>query len=317
MEIVFDKGIYVPSLNLWLDSTRKKEFCVVSHAHSDHVARHNIPVMTSSTLKLLGEYYKKSDPIIIGYDQEVGYDKFSLTFYPAGHCLGSAQILITDKETGLRIVYTGDYKMSPSPVNEGSKVIPCDVLIIDATYGKIQYIFPEENKIIQDVVRILNSWLGDGYRPILEGWKLGKAQEILFHMLAQGFKVVVEESIYKICQIYEEEGVVFPGSYRLFTGLWETDEILLCPPNRVKKLDIQQVNGKRIMRLTGWAMDYKSGSRYGRTMVPYSDHADFKQLLNYVGQSGATKIYTVNGFQDLSKYLVNLGYESSHLGRSM
>ena len=99
-----------------------------------------------------------------------------------------------------------------------------------------------------------------------------------------------------------------------FEDSWNDDEILLCPPNRTKKLNVKDVKGKRVMRLTGWAIDYASGSAYGRTMMPYSDHADFKQLLNYVGQSGADEIYTVNGFPDLSEYLINLGYRSRHLG---
>ena len=313
MEIVFDKGIFIPGLDLWLDSTRKKEFCVVSHAHSDHVASHNVPVMTKGTFSLLKDYYRKSDPVVVDYGEEIEYSGFSLSFYPAGHCLGSAQILVKDKSTGLRVVYTGDYKMTPSPVNEDSSVIPCDVLVLDATYGKTQYIFPNESEIIQTVAEILNGWFLEGYRPILEGWKLGKAQEILFHMLNHGFKVVVEDSIFQICKVYESEGVQFPGNYRLFEGDWAADEILLCPPNRTKKLMVQHYNAKRIMRLTGWALDYASGTRYGRTMIPYSDHADFKQLLNYVGQSGASTIYTVNGFSELSGYLINLGYNASHL----
>tara|TARA_A100001037_G_scaffold304601_1_gene341897 strand:- start:23461 stop:24405 length:945 start_codon:yes stop_codon:yes gene_type:complete len=314
MDIVFEKGIQIPELELWLDSTRKKDVCVVSHAHSDHVARHVTPILTTGTFKLLSGYYAKSDPMVLDYEEEVRFDKYSLTLYPAGHCLGSAQILVTDHLNGTRIVYTGDYKMTPSPVNETSSVIPCDVLIIDSTYGKTRYIFPDESTIIQNATSTLTQWLEGGYRPIIEGWKLGKSQEILFHMLDNGFKVVVEESIYQICKIYESTGITFPGSYRCFEDSWNDDEILLCPPNRTKKLNVKDVKGKRVMRLTGWAIDYASGSAYGRTMMPYSDHADFKQLLNYVGQSGADEIYTVNGFPDLSEYLINLGYRSRHLG---
>ena len=269
--------------------------------------------MSKGTFSLLEDYYQKKNPTVIGFEEPLEYEKFSLSLYPAGHCLGSAQVLINAKETGCRILYTGDYKASPSPVNEPSSVIPCDVLVIDATYGKIQYIFPDESQIIQNVTDILGNWLRDGYRPILEGWKLGKAQEILFYLLQNGFKAVVEQSIFEICKIYESEGITFPGEYRRFEGEWDPDEILLCPPNRTKKLDLQNIHSKKIMRLTGWAMDYPSGTQYGRTMIPFSDHADFKQLLNYVGQSGAKKIYTVNGFCDLAKYLVNLGYDASHL----
>ena len=78
------------------------------------------------------------------------------------------------------------------------------MLVLDATYGKTQYIFPNESEIIQTVAEILNGWFLEGYRPILEGRKLGKAQEILFHMLNHGFKVVVEDSIFQIFIVDED-----------------------------------------------------------------------------------------------------------------
>ena len=63
----FRSGVYLPDLDLWMDSTRKREFSLISHAHSDHTARHNRPVLTRETANLLGDYLKKSDPILLTY----------------------------------------------------------------------------------------------------------------------------------------------------------------------------------------------------------------------------------------------------------
>jgi Cft2 family RNA processing exonuclease len=312
MEVTFDKGIYIPELDLWMDSTRKKSFCIVSHAHSDHVARHNTPVMSIDTYKLLEDYYRKSTPVILNYGEEVKYEKFSITLYPAGHCLGSSQIVINVHGTNETIVYTGDYKPNEGPVNVKSSVLECDTLILEATYGKQHYIFPDEKQIMDVASKSLNQWLESGYKPIVEGWKLGKSQEILFYLLDYGFDVVVEPSVYAICKVYESSGVVFPGNYRCFEGEWSPNEIFLCPPNRRKKLGLEGYPKKRIMRLTGWALDYQNSG----SMLPYSDHADFNQLLGYVLESKAKVIYTVNGFPELAEYLRKLNYKAVHLSDS-
>ena len=118
MLTVFDRGIYLPELDLWLDSLRKKDKCVVSHAHSDHVARHIEPILTPQSGLLLEEYYKKSIPIPLPYYQTYENGNHTITFYPAGHCLGSAQTLIQSLETGEKILYTGDFKTRFNPINK-------------------------------------------------------------------------------------------------------------------------------------------------------------------------------------------------------
>ena len=115
MDVIFDRGVYLPELDLWLDSLRKKEFGLISHAHSDHTARHNQPVLTPNTRLLLADYLKRSNPITLEYGELLDRGDYTLALYPAGHCLGSAQALVTSKATGERLLYTGDFKARSSP----------------------------------------------------------------------------------------------------------------------------------------------------------------------------------------------------------
>ena len=69
MQVVFERGVYLPEIDLWLDSLRKKDTSLISHAHSDHTARHLRPVLTPNTLLLLADYLKKSDPIPLSYHE--------------------------------------------------------------------------------------------------------------------------------------------------------------------------------------------------------------------------------------------------------
>ncbi len=315
MEVIFDRGVYLPELDLWLDSLRKREFGLISHAHSDHAARHERPVLTPNTRLLLSDYLKRSNPITLEYGEPLDRGDYTLTLYPAGHCLGSAQALITARGTGERLLYTGDFKARPSPINEPLTPVECDTLVIESTYGKPEYVFPLEDKVLDTAYRTLRMWLSKGERPVVQGWRLGKAQEIMHHLLAQGFELVVEESIYRVAEAYQEAGVEFPGAFSCLNGHWTEGQVLVCPPGRHKSSEMNLALGKRYMELTGWASG-KGNRRWGRrgdASLAYSDHADFNDLVAYVQKVSPKQVYTVNGFPDLAAHLRRLGHPALHL----
>ena len=315
MDVTFERGVYLPELDLWLDSLRKRDFGLISHAHSDHTARHAQPVLTPNTRLLLADYLKRSDPVTLQYGEPLDRGDYSLTLYPAGHCLGSAQALITNKWSGERLLYTGDFKVRPSPINEPLEPVECDTLVIESTYGKPEYVFPAEETVLESAYQTLRMWLSKGERPVVQGWRLGKAQEIMHHLLANGFELVVEESIYRVAEVYQEADVNFPGEFACLNGHWAEGQVLVCPPGFRKASEMNLALGKRYMELTGWASG-KGGRRWGRrgdASLAYSDHADFNDLVAYVEKVQPKQVYTVNGFPDLAAHLRAKGYPAVHL----
>ena len=320
MQVVFHRGVYLPELDLWMDSRRKRDSSFISHAHSDHISRHRVPVVTPNTALLLADYLKKSDTVTLGYHEPLETPEYTLTLYPAGHCLGSAQALVQSKATGERVLYTGDFKVQSSPTNEPLEPVPCDILIMEATYGRPQYTFPPQEQVLATAFNTLRTWLSRGEKPVVQGWTLGKSQEILHHLLAEGFDVVVEEGIYRVAQTYQEAGVTFPGNLRLFNGNggnWPDGHLLLCPPGKRGRVLFEGFRRLRIMELTGWAIDGRSHwGRRGDVTLPFSDHPDFNELVGYVRQVGAKHVYTVNGFPELAGHLRAMGYPAVHLDGS-
>ena len=314
MEVVFDRGVYLPDLDLWLDSRRRREMSVISHAHSDHTGRHQRPALTPNTLLLLSDYLKNSDPISLPYRQPLQCNGYTVTLYPAGHCLGSAQVLVQSDATGERVLYTGDIKIAPTPTNEPLEPVHCDTLILESTYGKPGYTFPPQEQALESAFRTLESWLEAGQRPVIQVWRLGKAQEVLHHLLDRGFEVMLEDTVAEVTQKYLAAGVTFPRGFDTFNGGWPDGKVLVCPPVRGDKLGLNEVRGKRFMELTGWAA--AGGHGWGRradASVPFSDHPDFNQLVAYVEQVGPKQVYTVNGFPHLAAHLRGLGYPAVHL----
>ncbi len=317
MQVVFDRGVYLPELDLWLDSLRKRDLGLISHAHSDHTARHSRPILTPNTRRLLGDYLKRSDPVTLEYHEPLDTPGYTLTLYPAGHCLGSAQALVESKSTGGRLLYTGDIKVRPSPTNEPIEAPACDTLVIESTYGQPRYVFPSQEDVLATAFRTLRNWLSKGERPVVQGYTLGKSQELLSHLLDEGFDVEVENSIFEKALVYQDAGIHFESQFRRFVGDWPEGSVLLCPPGRKSRDAVKGFRGVRTMELTGWALG--GGRHWGRrgdASLPYSDHPDFNELVEYVERVQPTQVYTINGFPDLAAHLRSEGYPAVHLARN-
>ena len=314
MEVVFDRGLYVPELDLWLDSTRKRDCSVISHAHSDHTARHRRPVVTPNTHLLLRDYLKNADPIVLAYGEPLETTDYSITLLPAGHCLGSAQTLVVSKKTGHRLLYTGDIKSRPSPTNEPLEPVHADTLVIESTYGRPEYVFPSEEQTLATACRTLRMWLARGERPVVLGWRLGKAQELLHHLLSDGIEVVTEPRIHEAVQVYREAGISFPGRATAFDGHWPEGAVALFPPGR-SVAALREYRNLRTMEMTGWAVaiDHRPWRRAADVSLPFSDHADYNDLLAYVETVNPERVYTVYGFPDLAAKLRSTGYPAVHL----
>ena len=146
------------------------------------------------------------------------------------------------------------------------------------------------------------------------GWRLGKAQELLHHLLSDGFEVVAEEGIYRAVEAYREAGVDFPGQVAAFNGHWPDGTVALFPPGKSARV----LNGyryQRTMELTGWAASdaRHHWRRPADASLPFSDHADFNDLLAYVETVKPERVYTVYGFPDLAAKLRAMGYPAVHL----
>ncbi len=313
VEVRFDRGVCLPELELWLDSRRRQDSGVISHAHSDHTARHHRPVVTPNTLLLLSDYLSKSSPTVLEYGEPLDTERYIMTMFPAGHCLGSAQVLVESKATGERLLYTGDFKTRPSPVNEPLQPVPCDILVMEATYGRPQYVFPPEEQVLQTAFNTLRLWLSQGYRPVVRAWRLGKAQEILYHLLREGFDVALEDGCCRVAEAYQQGNIEFPGNFRPLDGDWPEGQVVICPPGRSAARVLGAFRNQRVMGLTGWAQGGRGWGRSGDASLPFSDHADFNDLVGYVEQVQPRQVYTVNGFPELAAHLRTLGCPAVHL----
>ena len=133
--IEYDKALYIPALDLWLDATRVKDFSFVSHAHTDHATRHRRVLATPETLVLLEHRRGRTQAVTALFNQPLTLADHRVTLFPAGHILGSAQILIEGEQS---LVYTGDFKLRPGVCARPAEVKQCDILVMAVSYTHLR-----------------------------------------------------------------------------------------------------------------------------------------------------------------------------------
>ncbi|HEY5895629.1 MAG TPA: ATP-dependent DNA ligase, partial [Chthoniobacterales bacterium] len=295
IDVQFQRGVWLPEHDFWLDPQDGKDFAFISHAHFDHIAPHREVLFTPGTARLMGERLpgdRIEHPLPFGETTRLrGYD---VTLLPAGHIYGSAQIhLASEKGT---LLYTGDFKLRPGRSAEPAEWRCADILIMETTFGLPRYVFPPADEVLEQIRKFCYEALEEDCVPVLLGYSLGKAQEILASLADAGFSVMLHGAVYRMTQLYGETQVTFPEFHR-YQADAVSGKVLICPPNVSRSLMLRKIKNRRVAMLTGWAMDPGATYRYQCDAVfPLSDHADYADLLRYVDLVNPQRILTLHGF---------------------
>lgn len=291
----------VAGTSLHLDARRRAECAFVSHAHGDHLGRHDRAIATPATLALmrhrLGEpKRRKTDALPAAYRTPFGLGELTLELYPAGHVLGSAQLRVLHGDVALG--YTGDFCLEPTHAAEPAEVVPCDFLVMESTFGHPRYAFPPKEQVLAGVRKFVEDALSDGVTPVLLGYALGKAQEIEKWLADLGFQVRAHPTVHAVNRVYEAHGVELPGVRLLGAEGVTRDEVVVAPPHLAWSQALRSVRKRRTAVLTGWAVDGTRRFRGVDAAFPLSDHADYPALLRYARETGASRVFTVHGFEE-------------------
>ncbi len=290
-------GLHLSGTPLWMDARRKSELCFVSHAHSDHIGRHERVIATSATLRLMEHRLGKvKSALPVPYHRPFELGPLVLELLPAGHVLGSAQLRAVLPD-GTRVVYTGDLGLSPSLTAEPASIAECDVLVIESTFGHPRYSFPSREKTFDRLADWCRNAIARGLQPVVLAYALGKSQEAVAALTKRGLPVCAHPKIHDVCALYGELGT--PLEARRFDGTVLPGEVVLFPPQMARSSALTRLRRTSAV-LTGWALDGPVAQRrYGADVAfPISDHADFPQLLQYARATGASEVLTVHGFVD-------------------
>src|ERR1044072_4531358 len=295
IEVRYERGLYLPREDLWLDPWDAKRFAYVSHAHRDHIAPHQEIIVSQRTARLMQSRLPAGrTEHVLPFGERRTVHGVDLMLLPAGHIFGSAQcFLFAGNET---LLYTGDFKLRPGKSAEQAEWRKADTLIMETTFGLPRYRFPPVEQVIEQITAFCRETIDDGGVPVLLGYSLGKAQEILCSLDGAALTPMLHGSVYQMTRIYEQFGQSF-CKYLRYKPNDVAGKVLICPPSANHSQMLEKIGRKRVAMISGWAVDPNAIYRYQvDAAFALSDHADYNDLLRYVDLVKPRRVLTLHGF---------------------
>jgi putative mRNA 3-end processing factor len=282
------KGYYCSYGDFYIDPLMPVDTALISHAHGDHARPgHRRILATNTTTIFMQHRFTKQDLKsykVIAYNESFFLADVKITFFPAGHILGSAQILMEYKET--RYLYTGDYKLQDDATCEPLVFVKADVLITETTFANPNIVHPDQ-------VEEISKLTATNHNMMLGCYSLGKAQRLtyLLNVYCPEKVIYVHHNIAPIHRIYDTYGFV-PLKYEIYNRKVMKDgvnKIYLVPPLTFNSY----FRAKNVIRV--FASGWKRLQHNNDLSLYISDHVDWKDLLQCIEASNPREIWTVHG----------------------
>jgi len=267
----------------------------ITHAHYDHAkgfSFHDKKKYSTKETYNLAKTFKKTEIQnwkAMEKQKKVKIDELEIRAHNAGHVLGSVQYEVISPEGSL--VYTGDINPSDSFTAEAAEIVPCDILVIEATFGS-PCIFPSRKEIALKLCEWAEKSISCGKIPVFQTDPLGNAQELIciFNQLTK-IPVVTHPKITSINRIYESSGhklEFINAKSKEAEELSSSKKYVFIAP---KQPNMAQNDNFNVGYVSGWA------SRFSGERTPFllSDHADFYRLLEFVKEVKPKKVLTCHG----------------------
>jgi len=298
-------GLYCPPGDFYIDPTVPVERALITHGHSDHArAGHTAVMATGETLKIMAARYGEDfagTTQIARLGEMIDIGGVAVTFQPAGHVLGSAQIVV--ERDGLRIVASGDYKRRADPTCLPFVPVKCDIFITEATFALPVFRHPPAES---EIAKLLTSVAQFPERAHLVGaYSLGKAQRVIRMLRDAGYDrpIYLHGSMEKLCRLYEAEGVALgplaPATLSAGNRGDFADAVIICPPAEIAERWARRFPDPVPAAASGW-MRIRQRAKQAGVELPLiiSDHADWDELTATIAEVAPQEVWVTHGREE-------------------
>ena len=296
-------GLWIEPGGFHIDPVRPVERAVITHGHSDHARPGNRQVLaTPGTLAImqsrLGDQAGQSRQAL-PYGERLQIGDVAVTLVPAGHVLGSAQVVL--EHGGSRVVVSGDYKRRFDPTCPPFEVVNCDVFITEATFALPVFRHPPDQ---HEVAKLLHSLAVFPERAHAVGvYALGKCQRLICLLRRAGHDrpIWIHGALQEMCDLYRTQGIDL-GELRPASGADREElrgQIVLCPPGALADRWSRRLPDPLTAYASGW-MRVRQRARQNGVELPLilSDHADWDELVQTLDEVGAPEIWVTHGREE-------------------
>ncbi len=299
------EGLYCPPGDFYIDPVRSVSRALITHGHADHArAGHGAVLATEETLAIMalryGNDFTGSKQVAIS-GETITRDGVNITYHPAGHVLGSAQICV--EKDGLRIVASGDYKRQSDPTCAGFEPIACDVFITEATFALPVFRHPDTALEVARLLRSVQQFPGRTH--MVGAYSLGKAQRIIRLLRDAGYQqtIYIHGALEKLCAFYQSRGVALgplapatlePENRTDFAGA-----IVVAPPGSLNDRWARRFADPLNCFASGWMRIRQRAKQRGVELpLIVSDHADWDELTETITDTGAGEVWVTHGREE-------------------
>ena len=312
-------GIYCEPGDFYIDPGRMVDRAIITHGHGDHArAGHGAVLATAETIEIMKVRYGEDcagafQPLALG--EAININGVSVRLVPAGHILGSAQVVI--EWAGRRAVISGDYKRARDPTCQPFELVTCDVFVTEATFALPVF---RHEKAEHEAAKLLSSLRAEPDRTHLIGaYNLGKCQRMIRVVRDAGYDkpIYLHGAVIALSELYQKLGVDL-GELLPVAG---TDPktmrggIVMCPPSALGDRWSRRFGDPVNAFASGW-MRVRGRARQMGVELPLvvSDHVDWPELIQTVLETEAEEIWVTHGREDaLVHYLGSLGRKARAL----
>jgi putative mRNA 3-end processing factor len=316
---VDDCGLFCEAGGFHIDPWRPVPRAVVSHGHGDHARPGSGAYLAAASGVPILQRRLGPEAVIEGvpFGTPVRIGEVTVSFHPAGHILGSAQVRV---ERGGEVwVFSGDYKRAPDPTCETFEPVRCHTFITEATFALPIYRWGDTASVAREILAWWEEGRAAGRASVLFCYALGKAQRILGALAPLTDRPVwVHGTVEPLTECYRRAGVtLLPTRLVAETvrGQSFAGELILAPPSAGGSTWMRRFGSAATAFASGWMRVRGTRRRRGFDRgFEISDHADWPDLLQTVEETGAGRVYTTHGYSDsLARYLRERGLDAGTL----
>ena len=298
-----EAGLYCPPGDFYIDPVVPVDRAVITHGHGDHArSGHGSVLATPQTLAIMASRYGEDFAgarETAAYGKPVSRDGVEVTLVPAGHILGSAQVVLRWK--GITIVVSGDYKRRRDPTCARFEPVPCDVFVSEATFGLPVFRHPEDAGEIQKLLQSLKQFPERTH--LVGAYALGKAQRLILLLREAGYDetIYVHGAMVALNTLYESLGVKLGALAAATTDKREKLEgrVVIAPPSAVADKWSRRFADPIPAFASGW-MRVRARARQRHVELPLilSDHGDWDELTGTIAELKPQELWVTHGSED-------------------